>query len=429
MNQNTPTGWREKDEYTLPEMRRLMSAAKIDAMLPWKSAHVAYLTNFWDAVHTPISYEEMATFLLVPLDRDPFIAGSHEHIAGRPQFGTAPGWLKNENRSGDWWGFDQNVAVFADQVKQRGLAHARIGYEKKWLPMPVFEKLKAALPDVTWVIADLIVPQVRLAKTPREQELMKHAVRGGYEAMEAYSLALRGGATRAEAELVRAKRALDSGCEWVGGATRMSWTGGTFETLPWWDAAAQQQFLREPIGRNWQQLPDEVPICVTHFETRYHYYFSDIAWHETLSPEPSPGDAIDWAADGQRGKFLWRDLCRDYEVIRAVQQEAINTIRIGMNQTEARAAVEAYLARNADYQHHGRGYFIHSLGLEVHEEPVLAAANPEAMPVDGPIIFVPGTVCSSEWFSRHWTVEDPYVLRADGKWGPLVPLRGLSPRE
>lgn len=422
------TGWREKDERSLTEVRRLLSAARLDALLPWKTAHLAYLTNFLDGVHAAVPYEEMATFLLLPLEKDAFISGSHEHVAGRPQFGTAPGWLKPENRSGEWWGFDQNIAVFADQMKARGLSRAKVGYEKKWLPILVFEKLRAALPDVEWIPADTIVPQVRLSKTPREQALMRHAVQGGFTAMEAYSAALRAGATRAEAELVRAKSALDAGVEWVGGATRMSWTGGTFETLPWWDAAARQQFLATPLGRNWQQLPDDVPICVTHFETRHHYYFSDIAWHETLGPEPAPNDQIAFAADSVPGRHSWREMVRDYDVIRQVQRDAINQIRIGMNQAQARAAVEAYLARTPEYAEHGRGYFIHSLGLEVHEEPILAAANPEAMPVDGPIIFEPGAVCSSEWFSRFWTVEDPFVLRADGRWEPLTELRGLAPR-
>ncbi|MCX5660684.1 MAG: aminopeptidase P family N-terminal domain-containing protein [Planctomycetota bacterium] len=424
---DAPTGWREKDERTLVEVRRLLARDRLDAILPWKAAHRAYLLNFFDAVHADVPWEEMATFLVLPLEGDPFISGSHEHVAGRVPYGVCPGWLKPENRSGEWWGCDENLAVFVGEMKRRGLARARVGYEKKWLPVAMFEKLRAALPDVTWVPADTIVPQVRLVKTPREQALMRRAVVGGFAAMEAYCSALRSGATLEEAQLARAHRALDAGVEWVGGAMRMAWTGGTFETLDWWDAPAREQIRRSPVGRNWLLLPDDAPICVTHFETRCQFYFSDIAWHEFLGPAPSDGDRVVWSADSEPMRlFAWRDLVRDFEVMRVVQREAINQIRIGMDQAEARAAVERYLAGNADYQEHGRGYFIHSLGLEIHEEPILAAANPNALPVDGPILFQPGAVCSSEWFSRHWTVEDPFVLGADGKWEPLAPLRGVT---
>lgn len=426
---DAPTGWREKDSRTLAAVRRLLARERLDAILPWKAAHRAYLLNFFDAVHADVPWEEMATFLILPLEQDAFISGSHEHVAGRVDYGVAPVWLSPANRSGEWWGCDENLAVFVDEMKRRGLARARIGYESKWTPAAMMEKLRAALPDVTWIKADTIVPQVRLSKTPRERELMKRAVLGGFEAMEAYAAALRNGATRAEAQLARAHRALDAGVEWVGGAMGMAWTGGTFETLDWWDAPARERFLKSPVGRNWLLLPDQVPICVTHFETRCQYYFSDIAWHEVLGPAPAEGESLLWSADAEPPRpFPWRELVKDYEVIRAVQREAINQIRIEMDQTQARAAVEAYLAKNSDYREHGRGYFIHSLGLEIHEEPILAAANPNAMPVDGPIFFEPGAVCSSEWFSRHWTVEDPFVLGDNGRWEPLTTLRGLTPR-
>ena len=37
---------------------------------------------------------------------------------------------------------------------------------------------------------------------------------------------------------------------------------------------------------------------------------------------------------------------------------------------------------------------------------------------------MPGAVVSSEWFSRCWTVEDPFVMTETG-WEPLAQLQGL----
>lgn len=420
------TGWREKDDRTIREVRRLMREDELDALLPWKAAHVAYLMNFFDSVHAVIPWEEMLCFLVIPLERDAFMAGNHASGAGWPEFGVHPWWLKTENRSGEWWGSDENIAVLADQFRKRGLSHARVGYERKWVPVSLMDKLRAALPGVTWKPADRIVPQVRLVKSSRELELMRKAVLGGFAAMDAYMNVLRAGGSLVDAQLARAKKALDEGVDWVGGAARMAWTGGTYETLRWWDAPARERYLKTWIARNWQSLPDGAPICVTHFETQCDGYFSDIAWHEYLHASRGPDELIEWAALNEPGTFTRRELQADYDVMRVVQREAINRIRPGMTQTQARAAVEDYLKHNADYQRHGTGYFVHSLGIEVHEEPILATANPRAMPYDEVMYFEPGIVCSSEWFSKHWTIEDPFVMGENGVWEPLTELRGID---
>ncbi len=53
------TGWQEKDDRTIREMREYMVRERLDAFIPWKTAHIAYLTNYYDIVHMNIFWEEM----------------------------------------------------------------------------------------------------------------------------------------------------------------------------------------------------------------------------------------------------------------------------------------------------------------------------------------------------------------------------------
>jgi hypothetical protein len=184
---------------------------------------------------------------------------------------------------------------------------------------------------------------------------------------------------------------------------------------------ARRSFLASPGYRHWQAMPGPTPYCVTHLETVFQYYFADVAWHELYAMEPDDRDTLEF---GHGQIVTWAEARHDYEVLRQIQREAIQTIRPGMDQFQAKCAVDAFLKSDAEIADHQRGYFLHGIGLEVHEEPVLTGSIAAVVPPDGPIYYRPGAVISSEWFSKCWTVEDPFVLGERG-WAPLVELRGL----
>jgi len=112
------------------------------------------------------------------------------------------------------------------------------------------------------------------------------------------------------------------------------------------------------------------------------------------------------------------------EELRRIQRDVLQTILPGMDQFQAKKAVEDYIRSDPEAAEHRVSYFIHGIGLEVHEEPVLVAGRPECVPAESPLYYTPGAVVSSEWFSRCWTVEDPFVMTEEG-WVPLGALQGL----
>jgi methionine aminopeptidase len=286
---------------------------------------------------------------------------------------------------------------------------------------------------VEFVSADRLIPQIRLIKTEREQMLLKKAAEVGQRSMEAYMQAIRLGATRHEAELIRAQRALEYGGEWTGGVSRVSWTGGIDETPAWWDAQARRRFDVATGPKNYLAVPDDVPFIVFHYESTFQCYWGDQAWHKFYGPEPDEDDILDFGGE----KVCYAEARHNFEVMRRVQREAINEIRPGMDQHQARAAVDRYLQSdpeaakhtgvdpsNPSGTKHVGMYFIHSIGLEVHEEPVIASRAPRPIPLDGPIYIQRGAVLQSEWLGPLWTVEEPFVL-TDRGWKPLVDLPGL----
>ena len=412
------TGWKEKDDRTIAELRDYLEREELDAFIPWKTAHLAYLTNYYDLLHMEILWEEMVAVLVIPREQDAFIVGEHSSWAGSPEFGVAPWWLSERHSSGrpGVKALERTVEL----IREKGLDKGRIGVETKWMPARACDYFQKELPDAQFVSADLLVPQIRFCKTAREQQLLKKAADAGLRAMEAYMQAIRAGVPRGEAERVRAQRALDYGAEWPGGPYRLAWTGGTDETPAWWDAEARSRFLAAR-SRNWKSLPDDSPFLVTHFEARFQYYFADLAWHEFIGPEPGTDDPFTWGEE----TVPYGEALQDFRVLRRIQSEALNAITPGMGHVEAKAAVDAFLAADQEAKEHITNYYIHGIGLEIHEEPVLTGSVPDSTPQDGMVYFRPGAVVSSEWFTRLWTVEEPFVMTGSG-WEPLVELRGLT---
>jgi Xaa-Pro aminopeptidase len=430
------TGWQEKDDYTISELRTLLAAEKIDLFIPWKSPHLAYLLNYYDKLHGTIFWDEMISVLCIPADSGAFIAGAIHHWTGIEEDRLSPWWL--EERYPCWGNAYQVFDETARVISEKGLANKRIGIEKRFMPLKAYEYLRKVLPEAEFVEADYIVPQIRLAKTPREQSIMKYACDAGLRANEAYMRALRKGRSIQEAILERAKTALDYGVEYAGGAAGISWTGGTDITPAWWDPEIRRAYEKNPRGKTWNEIPFFNEVQVSHGETVYQHYFSDFAWHEFIHGEPGDdalftlgpeGGSIDGSdsKDGVKREVSYRELKEDFRIIREVQHNAIQGIKPGMNQFEAHQSVMDYFKEHPEHRARITYCFLHSLGLEVHEEPMIACRSlehPNFIPEKEPISYKVGMVMSSEWFTSYWTVEEPYLLTETG-WIPLVERRGI----
>ncbi len=411
------TGWKEKDDRTIAEIRLYLDSEKLDAFIPWKPSHLAYLTNYYDMVHFGIPWEEMTVLLVIPRADDAFIVGEEFLLVGKGGVGVAPWWLTERHPTSR--PAPNALQRFVDLAREKGLDRARIGIEHKWIPVAVYDHLRSALPHVEFVACDLLVPRIRFTKTTREQGLLRKAAEIGLRAMQAYMQAIRSGASREEAERIRAQSALDRGGEWVGGPYGLAWNGGTDETPDWWDPDARRRFFAS-TARKWRGLPDDSPFFVTHCQARYQYYFSDLAWHEFFH-RPDENGTLAWG----EVQVPFDEACRDFEILRRVQTEALNLVRPNMGHPEAKKVIDDYVTTDLEAKAHVTDWYIHGIGLELHEEPVLTGSVATSIPLDGPIHFRPGAVVNSEWFTSLWTVEEPFVMTEDG-WRPLVELRGLT---
>jgi len=178
----------------------------------------------------------------------------------------------------------------------------------------------------------------------------------------------------------------------------------------------------QETSRNWENGPHDTPCLVTHYEGFYQYYYADLAWHEFHGPEPDLDDVIQI---GPR-EVPYREARLDFQIIRRAQTEALQQIRPGMDHVQAKAAVNRWMAADPEVRRRVHNYFIHGIGLEVHEEPVIVKSGGRPpIPLEGPIYFRPGAVVSFELFTRLWTVEEPFVM-TENRWEPMVELRGLT---
>lgn len=91
--------------------------------------------------------------------------------------------------------FDQDrcFGLLADLLTDFGLSQARIGVDLSFMPAADFERLRRAIPDVTWVDASEILLKLRAIKNPREITLLRHAAAAAEAGLKAMAAAVSDG--------------------------------------------------------------------------------------------------------------------------------------------------------------------------------------------------------------------------------------------
>src|SRR5690242_17353223 len=146
-----------------------MRAAGLDAMISCSPENFAYLTGF-----------------VVP--SQPLIRHRHAMVTvtsdGRTAiFGVDMEATTIKRREPDtptriWAEFtDSAMAVLAEQLKELGLASARIGIEMDYLPAGDLARLSKALPNATFEPDEAILARLRQIKTKEEIELLRRLSR------------------------------------------------------------------------------------------------------------------------------------------------------------------------------------------------------------------------------------------------------------
>ncbi len=170
---------------------RLVQSSGLDAIIVTSPENITYYSGFYDM---DLPQLPGVHFVINPVQGEPVLI-THARGVG---FGNIECFLKDVRVYNDsylWhseWGKPDPTAVevFAQTIKEMGLAKSRMGLEMRRLGALYFKQIEALLPDATFVDTTEESDMVRSVKTPAEIELYRRAAWATNKAIvTAYELA------------------------------------------------------------------------------------------------------------------------------------------------------------------------------------------------------------------------------------------------
>lgn len=345
-----------------------MSEQRLDALITLGMRNCAYLAGAISEGPWLNEPQGLAPWMtcLIPPDQS-FTFGPGFRNADMPVEGFAP----DNTRAA-------RLTELATRIRQRGLARARIGLDMDFASVSDSQRLQELLPDATFVSADLLLAQARACKTPQEIQWLRKAIAASEQGYRDMLREVREGITFQDLVTVWAKSVLDNGALPIN-TSPVSWMlphgGASLRDQP--DAAV----IRTP-GIVEAGLVYRVDLAVVSGG-----YFSDQKFNFCLGT-PRPESMAVWREHRERQLFM-----EDF-------------VRPGKTKREVFAACQREFKDIDTY-----AWWIHGVGMDKHEEPLIGSALPAAVDVRPEITFAEGNVVSLE---SSWLEEDMYVLRSDG---------------
>ncbi|MBI4277130.1 MAG: aminopeptidase P family protein [Armatimonadetes bacterium] len=344
-------------------LQRRLRENRLDGLLVLGAENVAYLSGYYVPNLRLMPYRVHA--VLWPAAGEPaFIVPATRihpatHIADVRQY-PRDGWVP--------------APVIAEAVRDRGLARARLGIDKRTCPLWHFEALSKALPDVRFDDGSDLLHEVRMVKTPAEVDLLRGAAEATQAAMVAALRQTRSGDTEADVASRMAAHLL------AGGA------GGVAFTVVLFGARGS---LPDPEVDPTARLAPGMGIRLD-IGGLYGGYYSDVARVAVLGE----------ASERQRSV---------YGRLQEIQRKAIAAIRPGVAASDIYGVVErAYRAAGLEMRW---GTFGHGVGLSIHERPYIMARETDALETGMVLAIEPGY---AEMGVDGYHVEDVVVVTATG---------------
>jgi Xaa-Pro aminopeptidase len=334
----------------------LMERWGVDLLLPHTLLNAGYLADHWKhdlytsiGAHTTFDQDEpYQLFVGLPRDRkiDPFITCRRASEEG--DMHTWGMWIEDRRV----WGLDERprslnsplppvtgemyatpYEAVAAALKERGLAGASIGVERRYLGVEGYEKLQRLLPEAQLREVLGLFLELRVVKSEEEVRRMRCAAQATQQALEVTVKTLQPGMTGLDLEsLIGAEH---------------------------YRAGARHEWIHTQIGPQGIDVvgpsPQEIKIGdVVRIDTgcSYRHYRSDFGLMIAVG-EPS------------------KELLQIYGAVRPAMDAVLEALRPGVsarqlfeigNRILEREGFESYLM-----------YFGHGIGRNGHEEPVLAA--------------------------------------------------------
>jgi Xaa-Pro aminopeptidase len=234
------------------------------------------------------------------------------------------------------------VAGLVRQLRERGLADGTLALETGYLPAASFAELQEALPDVTWADADPLLARTRMVKTAGEIELMRRNALAAERAIWAGFMFSRAGTT--EREIAR---------RMVGALIDVGGDSSPFMSLA--AGAEHTQELHAVPGAYELRPGDTVAVDMV---GTFRGYYTDYARMAVVGP---PSEA-------QR---------RAWQTVVDVQTQLLDDIVPGAIAEDVFQRAQRYAEQLGTPL--GTNLVGHSLGIGLHEHPVLAPGCRETL--------------------------------------------------
>jgi Xaa-Pro aminopeptidase len=342
-----------------------LTGNRLDALVataPWNVCYTAG-TSFSTQKTIP---ERLAFTISTPDGAQTFIYCAIEDGHARDE-----SWI--EDRRGYVEFAERPTALLAEVLRERGVDRGRVGVEKRFLAAQYVEELLELLPDVELVAADTIFDAMRAVKTPAEIEILARAAVATDAAIAEAFLAARPG----DSEASVASRMI-SACRERGG-----------ESLLHMVLATGSNMLKA------HHAPDGTPlepggVVRTDFGMTWGHYLSDIARTAFVAPADPGNLAI-------------------YRRLEEAHQETIAAIAPGVRVGDVfDACKRAFEAHGLDFRMPHVG---HSIGLGLHEHPMIHPGNDESLKPEMVLMIEPVAFTAENFFHT----EDMVVVTDAGR--------------
>jgi Xaa-Pro aminopeptidase len=260
------------------------------------------------------------------------------------------------------------------ELKSRGLASGKIALEKGYLAATFYDELRAALPGVEWVDADLILDRSRMVKTPDEIALMQRNGIAAEQAIWASFLYARTGTTERQLAQRMVTSLIELGAD----------------SSPFMSLAAGSEHGREHHAVPGAYEIERGDTVAVDMVGTFKGYYSDYARMAVVG-EPAEGQRQAWAKVVEIQRRLFDD------IVPGVTAEEI---------FRCAAAYARDLGTELDTNLVG-----HSLGIALHEYPVLTEGCKEVLRA-GMTLCVEILIMDPEYGRFH--IEDLVEVRGDG---------------
>jgi Xaa-Pro aminopeptidase len=351
-------------EIVLSKVERALAEHHLDALIaasPWNVKYCAG-TSFFTQRTIP---ERLALVAMLPGQEPVFIYCSieEEHARGESWMHELRGYTEFA---------EQPIAVLADVLRELGAGSGRIGIEKRFLVTRNFEELRQALPSAEIVDADSIFDRMRAIKTPDEIEYLAQAAMWTDEAIRDAWEQARTGETEREI-----------GDRMIAGTRRHGATGVVHIVL------ATGLNARKAHAEPGDTRLEPGGVLRTDFGVFWGSYVSDLARTGFVHPvQPRQVDT--------------------YKALEEVHQTVIASMVRGTRAKDVYTLCrDEFARRGLDFNMPHVG---HSIGLGVHEQPMLQPFDETPLEVGMVVMLEPLVVAENGLYA----VEDMIEITAQG---------------